>query len=53
MECEDITAIRLSNPAAEFIDNHLNASFHPSLPNPQIKYDPAADTFRPQKAIKQ
>ncbi|KAL8731685.1 MAG: hypothetical protein Q9166_003266 [cf. Caloplaca sp. 2 TL-2023] len=53
MAGNEVPAIRLSNPAAEFMDNHLDAGFHPSLPNPDIQYDPATDDFRPREAIVQ
>lgn len=46
-----LAAIQLSNLAVEFIDNHVDADFHPSLPNPDVKYDPAADVWRLQYAI--
>ena len=53
MDYDDAPAIQLSNPAAEFIDNRLDANFHPSLANSNMKYDPAIDAFRSRKAIKQ
>lgn len=53
MAYDHAPAIRLTNPAAEFMDNHLGADFHPSLPNPNVKFDPAIDGFRPREDILQ
>ena len=49
MACDYAPAVRLSKPAVEFMDNHLDAALHPSLSNPNIKYDPAVDTFGSEK----
>ena len=43
--------IRLTNPAAEFID-HLDEDFHPALPNPAVQYDSKADDFRMKEDMK-
>ncbi|KAL8841966.1 MAG: hypothetical protein Q9176_002903 [Flavoplaca citrina] len=53
MAYDHAPAIRLTNPAAEFMDNHLGADFHPSLPNPNVNFDPAMDGFRPREDILQ
>lgn len=53
MACENAPIIRLTNPAAEFMDNHLDADFHPSLPNPNLKYDPAVNEWRRREDISQ
>ncbi|KAL9607148.1 MAG: hypothetical protein Q9167_007909 [Letrouitia subvulpina] len=45
--------IRLSNPVVEFMDNRLDNGFHPSLPNPDIQYDPKFDNYRPREAVTQ
>lgn len=43
--------IRLTNPAAEFID-HLDEDFHPALPNPAVQYDSKADDYRMKEDMK-
>ena len=43
--------IRLTNPAAEFID-HLDEDFHPAMPNPNIQYDSKADDYRMREDMK-
>lgn len=53
MACNDAPTIRLTNPAAEFMDNHLDADFHPSLPNPNVNYDPEANEWRLRQDILQ
>lgn len=53
MDLVESPAIRLTNPAAEFIDNRLDAEFHPSLSNPNVQYDPATNDYRPRNAIAQ
>ncbi|KAI4232509.1 MAG: hypothetical protein LQ349_004975, partial [Xanthoria aureola] len=46
MAVDHAPSIRLTNATAEFMDNHLDAHFHPSLPNPDVGYDPAVGNFR-------
>lgn len=53
MAVDHAPTIRLTNAAAEFVDNHLDAHFHPSLPNPDVEYDSAVDNFRPRQDILQ
>lgn len=53
MAYENAAIIRLTNPAVEFMDNHLGADFHPSLPNPDVKFDPAVNEWRRREDISQ
>ncbi|KAL8857272.1 MAG: hypothetical protein Q9178_006198 [Gyalolechia marmorata] len=53
MACENAPIVHLTNPAAEFMDNHLDADFHPSLPNPNVRYDPAVNEWRRREDISQ